>query len=311
MTVLALGAVDAAIVSPILGPDVRYVENPTADDYKKAVGVIARAAAVVDRSLIDSMPNLKVIARTGVGTELVDLVAASERGIPVVVTPGANSRAVAEGTLAHILHLVKRLGPLTSLVQSERWNERTKYPVGDLFGQTVGIVGLGRIGTLLADYCSALGMQVLAFDPYAQVPPAMKVQDVNELFKNSDVISLHLPLTPQTEHLINHSAINSMRDGVIIVNCGRGALIDLDAALVGLQSGKIGGLGLDVFDPEPPQRHEIFLHENVVLTPHVMGLSIQSTQTTFIDAAQGVADVLQGRTPKAIANPTQETGRNT
>ena len=300
--VVALGKVDSALVAETLGPDIEFVASPTKDDLALAVGAIARATLDVDASLIDSMPNLKVIARTGVGTDRVDLIAASAKSIQVVITPGANSTAVAEGVIAMMLHLVKRLGPLTQLVQSGEWEKRESLPVGDLNDQTIGIIGMGSIGQRVAKFSKALGMQVIGFDTKPPKVEFEMVTNIDELYKRSDIITLHVPLLVETQGLISNESLTKMKHGVIIINCGRGALIELNDVLPALTSGKVAGLGLDVFDPEPPQPHAIFQHPNVVLTPHVMGLSKQATLASFTDAAQGVRDVLEGRKPAAIAN---------
>jgi phosphoglycerate dehydrogenase-like enzyme len=257
------------------------------------------------------MPNLRVIARTGVGTELVDLKEADARNIPVVITPGSNTVAVAEGVFAQILHLSKRLGPLTKLVATEKWDERTKYPVGDLAGKTLGIIGYGRIGKKVAEIASVFSLKILAFDPVSEIPASNKVGSITELLSASDYVTLHIPLTPETNGLIGKSEFAAMKSGAILINCSRGALVDLDAALESLNSGKLGGLGLDVFDPEPPKHHPIFDHENVVLTPHVMGLSNQATIATYVMAAEGARDVLTGVKPKAIANLKNKQDRST
>jgi phosphoglycerate dehydrogenase-like enzyme len=299
--VVGLGPVATDIVQPVLGVAIKYIEVPTDSDLASASGAIVRANFKFDESVFNKMPNLKVIGRTGVGTDLVDLKIADEKKIPVVITPGSNTIAVAEGTFAHLLALAKRIKPLTKLVADGEWNNRTNYPVGDLAGNTLGIVGYGRIGREVAKFATAFGMKVKAFDPFVEVPSNFKAT-LDEIYASADYITLHIPLTPENENLISSTTIAKMKNGVNIINCSRGALINLDDALSALQSGKIGGLGLDVFDPEPPQHHEIFDHENVLLTPHVMGLSKQSTVATFIDAAQGVRDVLEGKSAKAIAN---------
>jgi phosphoglycerate dehydrogenase-like enzyme len=299
--VVGLGPVAADVVQPVLGSAIKYVENPTDADLSEAVGAIVRANFKFDASIFDSMPKLKVIARTGVGVDLVDLKIADQKQIPVVITPGSNTVAVAEGTIAHLLTLAKRIKPLTKLVATGDWSARTNYPVGDLAGNTLGVIGYGRIGKQVCDFALALGMKVKAFDPIAQVPTSIAAS-MDEIFTSSDYLSLHIPLTSENENLINSQVLSKMKAGVVIINCSRGALINLDDALAALNSGKLGGLGLDVFDPEPPVHHAIFDHENVTLTPHVMGLSKQSTIATFIDAAQGVRDVLEGKTAKAVAN---------
>ena len=299
--VVGLGPVETDIVQPVLGATIKYVEKPSDEDLKSAVGAIVRASFKFDASVFEKMPNLKVIARTGVGTDLVDLKIADEKKIPVVITPGSNTVAVAEGTIAHLLALSKRIKPLTKLVKEGNWESRTNYPVGDLEGNVLGIIGYGRIGKKVSELALAFGMQVKAFDPIADIPKELK-SDLEEIFSLSDYLTLHIPLTPENENLINSKSIAKMKSGAIIINCSRGALINLDDALNALNNGKLGGLGLDVFDPEPPSHHPIFEHENVTLTPHVMGLSKRSTVATYVDAAQGVRDFLEGKNPKAIAN---------
>jgi D-3-phosphoglycerate dehydrogenase / 2-oxoglutarate reductase len=313
--VVALGAVDPALVIDVLGEGISFVAEPSEEDLAVAAGAIVRADVVVDSALLDRAPHLKVLARTGVGVDRVDLAVASARGIPVVVTPGSGTRAVAEGVLALTLHLVKRLGPLTELVRDARWADRDRVPVGDLDGATIGIVGYGRIGRRVADLATAFGMRVLAHDPLNPPPDELTCTDLKELAAASDVLTLHVPLTEQTHRLVDEPFLAGVRPGTILVNCGRGGLLDLDSALAALESGQLGGVGLDVFDPEPPQHHPLFDHPNVVLTPHLMGLTRRATAATFADAARGIGDVLTGRRPAAVANPdwatVATTGRGT
>jgi D-3-phosphoglycerate dehydrogenase len=306
LIVVGLGPITSAVVQPVLGSEIRFIENPTDSDLRNAVGAIVRAAYVVDASVIAGMPNLGVIARTGVGTDLVDLAAAEARGIPVLTTPGSNTNAVAEGVLAQMLHLSKRLGPLTKLVATGNWSDRTNYPVGDLEGECLGIIGYGRIGARVAQLANAFGMKVIAYDPYARIPADMKVETCLELVRGSDYLTLHVPLTAETKSMVDADLIQNFKVGTILVNCSRGALIDLDAALIGLNSGRLAGLGLDVFDPEPAMHHPIFEHQNVVLTPHVMGLSAKATVATYKEAAQQVRNVIEGHKPRADVNPRSD-----
>jgi phosphoglycerate dehydrogenase-like enzyme len=205
--------------------------------------------------------------------------------------------------LAHALHLVKRLAPLTRLVREGRWAERAGVAVGDLDGATIGIIGYGRIGRRVGELAAAFGMRVLAHDPISPPPADVDRPDLGELAEASDVLTLHAPLTAATYHLVDARLLGRVRPGAILVNCGRGGLLDLDAALAALDAGRLGGIGLDVFDPEPPPHHPLFDHPNVVLTPHLMGLTRRATAATFAAAAQGVTDVLAGRRPAALANP--------
>jgi len=301
--VVGLGEVDPALAAGALGDGVAFVARPGPEALAVAVGAIARADAVVDAALLDRAPRLRVVARTGVGVDLVDLEAATARGVAVVVTPGSGTRAVAEGVLALALHLVKRLGPLTALVRGGRWAERSRVPVGDLDGATIGIVGYGRIGRRVGDLAAAFGMRVLAHDPFSPPPGEVACPDLATLAAASDVLTLHVPLTEATRHLVDAALLSRIRPRAVLVNCGRGGLLDLDAALAALESGRLGGVGLDVFDPEPPPHHPLFDHPDVVLTPHLMGLTRRATAATFAAAARGVADVLAGRRPEALANP--------
>ena len=180
-------------------------------------------------------------------------------------------------------------------------------PVGDLDGAVLGVIGFGRIGQRAAALGAALGMTVLAYDPVSQPPADVRCADLADLVRRSDVLTLHLPLLDGTRHLVNDTLLAQVKRGAILVNCGRGGLIDLDAVHAALLAGRLGGVGLDVFDPEPPAHHPLFDHPDVVLTPHVMGLSRQATAATFAAAAQGVVDVLTGGAPAAVANPDWNT----
>ncbi len=309
--IVALGPVDRLVVER-LQPHGDVVElgsdpNARAAALAAAIGLIARGQSVVDESLIEMMPRLRVIGRSGVGTELVDLAAATARGIPVVITPGAGTNAVAEGALAQILHLVKRLAPLTELVREGRWEEREHAILGDLEGATLGIVGFGRIGRRLADLGHAFGMRILAYDPYADPSTASgshaTLVDLAVLAEGADVLSVHAPLTAETERLVDAAFLARVRPGAVLINCSRGAVIDLDAVYAALLDHRLSGVGLDVFDIEPPSPHPIFAHPDVVLTPHVMGLSMRARRRTFEAMADGMAAVLSGGRASSIANP--------
>lgn len=300
-TVVALGKVDPELVEEHLPAEVRFVADPGPDDLAHAVGAIVRADPCVDAALLDRMPALRVIARTGVGVERVDVEEATRRDIAVVITPGTGTHAVAEGTLAMVLHLVKQLRWSTACVADGRWEHRDERTLGDLEGSVIGIVGYGRIGRRVGHLARAFGMTVLAHDPFAEPGPEMV--DLDDLRSRSSVITLHLPLTERTRHLVDDAFLREVLPGTVLVNCGRGGLLDLDAAERALDDGRLGGLGLDVFDPEPPEHHPVFDHDNVVLSPHLMGLTEGATRATFAAAARGVTDVLQGRVPAAVANP--------
>lgn len=300
---VALGGVEPTLVEPLLSEHQRLIQDPTDGDLAQAEAAIVRAAFRVDKAMLDRMPALKVIARTGVGTDLVDVAEANRRGIPVVITPGSNTASVAEGVYAHLFSLVKKLPALTALVREGRWEQRSGVDVGDVEGFTLGIIGYGRIGRRVARIAEVFDLKVLAYDPFAEIPPAIRCDSVEDLLACSDFTTLHAPLTPENHHLINTDSLKTMKAGAVIINCSRGGLIDLDAAYQALKSGQLSGLGLDVYDPEPPAHHPLFDHENVVLTPHLMGFTQQGMAHTVRDAAQGAIDVLAGRAPAAVAAP--------
>ena len=302
--VIGLGKVEPQLVTGVLGEGIDFIAEPTDPDLAVAEGAIVRADAVVDAPFLDRTPRIRVVARTGVGTDLVDLNAATARGIAVVITPGSGTRAVAEGVLAHTLALVKRIAPLTELVAGGRWAERDAGgPIGDLDGATIGIIGYGRIGRRVGELAAAFGMRVLAYDPFAPPPADPARNDLDEVVAASDVLTLHVPLTRENHHLVGAALLTRIKPGAVLINCGRGGLLDLDAALAALESGRLSAVGLDVFESEPPVHHPIFDHPHVSLTPHLMGLTRNATAATFADAARGVVDVLNGRPPAAVANP--------
>src|SRR5580700_5622590 len=305
--VVALGSVNPVLVSGVLDGHCRFVTDPGEAELAAAAGAIVRADSRVDQALLGRAPALRVIARTGVGTDLVDVPAATARGIAVVVTPGAGAAAVAEGAIGMALQLVKRFGPLTALVREGRWAERAAVPVGDLDGATLGVIGYGRIGRRTAALGAAFGMRILAYDPVSDPPDDVRCTDLGDLAGRSDVITLHLPLTGRTRHLVDDAFLARVRPGAVLVNCSRGGLIDTDAVWRALTTGRLSGVGFDVFDPEPPGLHPLYSHPDVVLTPHLMGLSRRATAATFTAAARGVLDVLCGREPRAVADPGWRT----
>lgn len=294
--IVATGPVHPVAVE-ILGP----IEVP--GDWRsllpEAEVLIVRGDASVGEHELAAAPHLRVIGRSGVGVDRVDVAAAAARGVPVVITPGANARAVAEGALTLMLALVKRLRELQRAVLERDWGARDRLELGDLQEATLGIVGYGRIGRELADLARALGMHVLAHDPL--VDDAATPLDA--LFENADVVSLHAPLTDETRGIVGPELLARAKPGLVLVNTARGGLISsLDDLLAALESGRLGGVGLDVFDEEPPDpSHPLFAHPRVVATPHALGLTLGAREAVFRAMAEGVAAVLRGETPPNVA----------
>jgi D-3-phosphoglycerate dehydrogenase len=291
----------------VLG-EIAVAPEPTEDALlplvRDAVALIARGDATISARLIDAAPELRVIGRTGVGVERIDLEAATRRGIPVVIAPDGGAQAVAEGALAFILALAKDLTTLDEAVRDGHWAARDEVELWDVDGSTIGIVGLGRIGRRLATLATALGARILAYDPYVDSAEGIELVELDTLFGESDYISLHAPLTPETRGLVD-ARLLSLARGAVLVNLGRGALVSsLDDLHAALQSGALCGVGLDVFDPEPPDpAHPLFRHRRVMLSPHALGLSRRARRQLFTEVAEGITAVLRGDRPRAVANP--------
>jgi D-3-phosphoglycerate dehydrogenase len=265
----------------------------------EAVALIVRGDAVVTAAELKTATRLRVIGRSGVGIDNVDVEAARARRIPVVFAPGANARAVAEGALTLALALLKRLPELGAAVRERDWDARDRLPLRDAAGATIGIVGFGRIGRELAELARALGMHVLAHDPWVDEAST----PLDALFENADVVSLHAPLTAETRGLVGPALLERAKPGLLLVNTARGALVSsLDDLLAALESGQLGGVGLDVFDEEPPDTsHALFEHPRVVVTPHALGLTEGAREAVFRAMAEGVAAALRGEPPPHVA----------
>lgn len=247
---------------------------------------------------------LKIIGKHGVGTDNINKEAAREKGIRIVNTPMANTISVAEYTIALILACVRRI-PLMS-VRYRQGDAHTKNRVEcyQLKGRTLGLVGAGRIGREVGRIASeGLGMRVIAHDPYLKEAPRgiSLVKEWDDLFKESDVISVHTPLTPETHHGIGRHEFKIMKRDAFIVNCARGPIIDEGALIEALEANEIGGAGLDVTEKEPANpNHPLFRMDNVILTAHNAATTKEAMDSMALDSAQGVDDFLSGNEPKYV-----------
>ena len=310
--VVATGAVHEC-THRILEGLARVVPAPDDETRRRlapeAVGFIVRGDTSLGGELVASAPRLKVIGRSGVGVDNVDVAAATRRRIPVVVTPFAGVDAVAEGAFAMLFSLSKRLPELDAIVRAERWSERNAVRLGDLTGSTLGVVGMGRIGRRVAQLGGAFDMQVLAADPLVD-PDEIRAlgaepTTLEALFSSAQFISLHAPLTPSTRGMITADLLSTAGPGAVLVNLARGGLIEsYDALLAALSSGALAGLGLDVFEPEPPDlSHLLFKHPQVLLSPHALGLTVKSREAIFRIMSEGIRTALEGGRPEFVANP--------
>lgn len=292
--VVGLGPVDPRLVVPHLGAGVTFVADPTPEDLAKAQGAIVRAAFVVDREFLARMPRLRVIARTGVGVERIDLTAAAEREVVVAVTPGSNSRAVAEGAFAMLSSLVKRVGESHEFVASGHWGVEPVPVPGDLHEKTLAVLGYGRIGRIIAGFGEAFGMRVVVHDPFVQAEVFENVT-LEEAVRLADVITLHLP--GGDDELLPLELLRQAKPGLVVVNCARADLVRTETLQSALAEGILGGVGLDVFESEPMVSHPLADDPRVLLSPHTTGLSLAAMEATFRMAAEAVAATLAGCYP--------------
>ena len=256
-----------------------------------ADAVVIRSEHQIDAQTIAAAPNLRLVARAGVGVENVDLDACTERGIVVLNTPAANSIAVAELTMAMMLALSRKIVAADNSVKAGKW-EKGRFGGHELFEKTLGLVGFGRIGREVALRAQSFGMRVTAYDPFV-TEAAAKASNVTllpltDVVSGADVISLHLPLNDKTRNLIDAAMINRMKKTALLVNAARGGIIDEKALASAMTDGRIAGCALDVFEKEPPENHWFDTHENVVVTPHLGAATAESQTKVAIEIAQAV-----------------------
>ncbi|MCG8350277.1 MAG: hydroxyacid dehydrogenase [Chloroflexales bacterium] len=268
-----------------------------------AAALIVRNQTQVTSELLAAAPRLQIVGRLGVGLDNIDVAAARERGVQVVFVRSSNAIAVAEYVFAAMFAAARRLAEATADVQAGHWN-RKLFTGGELYGKTLGIVGLGDIGGRLARRAQAFGMQILAADPLVNtsslVVAEFGVELVNlvTLLARSDFVSLHLPLTPATKHLINQERLAAMKPGAWLINTARGGVVDEDALYQALQAGRIGGATLDVRAKEPSGvADQIAALPNVILTPHIAGITNESHERTAVMVVEDVLRVLYGQAP--------------
>tara|TARA_B100000678_G_scaffold14384_1_gene11358 strand:- start:1386 stop:3026 length:1641 start_codon:yes stop_codon:yes gene_type:complete len=265
-------------------------------DLKDADGLIVRSNTQVDAELLASAPQLKIIARAGTGVENIDVRAASARGILVINAPGANSVSVAEHTCALMLALGRSIARADTAMKQGQWTKKELVGI-ELRGKALGLVGLGRVGQGVAFRARAFGMHVVAHDPYIseQLARSLDVEllTLNELCTQSDFVSLHAPLTATTRRMFDAKQLAKCKYGAQLINTSRGELIDESALVDAIESGQIGGAGLDVFECEPPIDSRLIALPQVVATPHIAGSTQEAQQLVGTETAAGIRDYLQ------------------
>lgn len=281
-----------------------------ADALKEAIkdyeALVVRSATKVNKDIISAADKLKVIGRAGVGLDNVDLEAATQKGIIVMNTPAGNTMSTAEHTFSMILALSRNIPQANASTKKGEW-KRSKFMGVELYGKTLGIVGFGRIGSEVAKRALAFGMNVFAYDPFLsrEVAQALGVEivELKELLEQSDYITVHTPLTDETKHMISTEEFPIMKNGVRIINCARGGIIDEAALIKAVKEGKVAGAAIDVFEQEPlPADNELLKLDNVITTPH-LGASTEEAQVNVaIEVAEIVRDALLGRGIRNAAN---------
>lgn len=274
----------------------------TPDELLKAIpgyeALLVRSETKVTKAVLGVADKLKVVGRAGVGVDNIDTVAAKERGVAVVNAPLAATNAVAELTLAHMLALARQVPRADAGTRTGKWEKKALMGI-ELQGRTLGLLGVGRIGGRVAELCKAMGMKVVVYDPYVDAARAKelgvdKLETPREVVAVSDFISVHVPLTPETKHLVNADLLKATKKGAFLLNVARGGIIDEKALYDALKSGHLGGAGLDTFETEPLKETPLAELANVVFTPHLGASTLEAQEKAGLMTAEQVRKVLAG-----------------
>lgn len=283
----------------------RTDEATLCQDVVGCHGILLRNA-VVTRKILEAGSDVQVIGRHGVGVDNIDLEAATELGVQVTFAPEANARTVAEHVIGCIVALAHHFLQHDQALRKGNFNIRNQLPGVDVAGKTLGIVGFGRIGRLVARKAAlGLDMKIVALTSQTEGLDEWveRVEDREEFFRRSDFVSLHQPATPQTYHSVSTRELEWVKPSAFLINTARGEVVDEGALIVALQNHRIAGAALDVFDPEPPSsENPLFQQENVIVTPHSAALTVEAMERMALHAAQGIHDVLSGRSPEWPVN---------
>ncbi len=275
------------------------------EEIKDADALVVRSATKVTADLLVHAKQLRAIGRAGVGVDNVDLDAATKHGIVVMNTPGGSAHSVAEQAVGLLVSLARRIPQADASMKRGAW-EKKKLTGTELHGKTLGLIGLGRIGSEVARLARAFEMHVIAYDPYVPLRLAqeqgVKLMTLDDLLAESDFISLHTAATAETHHLINAETLSKTKPGVRLINCARGELIKEDDLLQALESGHVAGAALDVFEKEPPTDSRLVAHPHVIATPHIAGSTDEALELVGISIAEQVRDYLRLGVPRNAVN---------
>ena len=280
------------------------------EELKKEIGnydaLMVRSATKVTKDIIQAAERLKVIGRAGVGVDNIDVEEATKKGIIVVNSPTGASISVAELTIGHMISLARHLTKADKTMKEGIWAKK-QLKGRELHGKTLGIVGCGNIGKVVAKYAKAFNMEVIGYDPFLSKEEMeehgiKKVDSLEELMKTADFVSLHIPHIPQTHHLINEKMLSLMKPTAYLINCARGGIVDEEALYEALKEKKIAGAALDVYEKEPPEKSPLFELENVVFTPHLGASTVEGQIRAGVICAEQILKVLDGEEPDYWVN---------
>ena len=274
-----------------------------------ADGLVIRSGTKVTQELINAGKNLKVVGRAGTGLDNVDIAACNKRGIVVMNTPGGNTNSAAEHSIAMIMALSRHIPQATFSMKAGRW-EKKRFSGQEVAGKVLGIIGIGRIGSIVCQLAQGLKMKVVAFDPHIRPEIAKKMgvelSDLDSVLAKADYISIHTPMTPETKGFINADIFKKMKDGVMVLNCARGGIINEQDLFDAMKSGKVAGAGLDVFEQEPVSKeHPLFSLDNFICTPHLGASTREAQENVAVAVATQISDYLtKGEVKNAVNMPS-------
>jgi D-3-phosphoglycerate dehydrogenase len=291
------------------GIEVDLHTKMTADELKAVIknydGLVVRSATKVTQEIIDLADKLVIVGRAGIGLDNVDIPAATKRGIVVMNTPGGNAVTTGEHTIAMMLSLVRHIPHATASMKAGKW-EKSKFTGHEFLNKTLGIIGIGRVGSIVADRAQGLKMKVVAYDPFITPEAAEKagitLASLDEIYAQADIITIHTPMTKETRGLINEAAFAKMKKGVYIINCARGGLVSEKDLYDALKSGKVAGAALDVFEEEPPKNMDLIGLDHVICTPHLGASTDEAQVNVAVAIAEQICAYLTTGEIKAAAN---------
>lgn len=299
MKVLICDATDPKALKIIEEAGIEVVNQPdiTPEELLKVIPeypcMVVRSRTKVTKEVIDTGSALKAIVRAGVGLDNIDVDYAKEKGVQVLNTPNASTQSVAELTIAYLMALARNLPLMAASMKAGKW-EKKSFLGSEVAGKTLGLIGSGRIGSAVADRAIALGMTVVAYDPYISELPNVTLMELDDLLAEADYISLHIPHTEETHNILDAAAFEKMKADVRIINCARGGTIDEDALYQAIQEGKVAGAALDVFAEEPLTDPKLFSLDQVIGSPHVGAGTSEAKERVGQHAAQKVIEALTG-----------------